>query len=226
MTLGTVHHGFTCRITPRSAKSSFNGLTGLLARVIHILMKNCALAKSRISGEVVKSSSQSSEAIKADLGRRFRLCCLTPKPACPLMWAHYGDKHRGICLEFDALQQDLCSAIRVQYRDTYPAFPLDDGSDISPFYTKAAEWQYEEEYRLIAEEEGTAFQKQTLKTLNGFYQLQPNALKSVIVGALAPPAVRAKIKDMVARTAPHVLVRQAKCLPDRYQLAIEPPVAA
>jgi hypothetical protein len=42
--------------------------------------------------------AQTSEAVYADLGRRFRLCCLTTKPACPLMWAHYGDRHRGICL--------------------------------------------------------------------------------------------------------------------------------
>jgi hypothetical protein len=28
-------------------------------------------------------------------------------------------------LEFDVLQEDLCSAIRVQYRDTYQVFPLE-----------------------------------------------------------------------------------------------------
>ena len=82
------------------------------------------------------------------------------------MWAHYGDKHRGICLEFDVWQPNLSSAIRVQYRETYPTFPLDDGTDISPFYTKSAEWAYEEEYRLIAQEKEHAFGLETLITEN------------------------------------------------------------
>ena len=168
--------------------------------------------------------AQTSEAIYADLGRRFRLCCFTTKPACPLMWAHYGDRHRGICLEFDAWREDLRSAIKVQYRESYPLFLLDDGNDISPFYTKSADWRYEDEYRLISEEEGTAFHKETLKTCDGFYQLPRNALMSVIIGALAPAEVRARIAGMVARIAPHLIVRQATCLSDRYRLAIEPPI--
>ncbi len=167
---------------------------------------------------------ETSRLIKADMDRRYRVYCLTTKPACPLMWAHYGDKHHGICLEFDATQKDLCAAIKVQYRETYPTFPLNDGEDISPFYTKSADWEYEDEYRLISEEEGTAFDKDTLKTRNGFCHISEDALKSVIVGSLAPPKVRAKIKEMVARIAPAVVVRQATCLPDRYQLRIDPPV--
>jgi hypothetical protein len=103
-------------------------------------------------------------------------------------------------------------------------FHLDDGDDISPFYTKSADWHYEDEYRLISEEEDTAFQKETLKTRNGFYQLPKNALKSVIIGALAPAEVRERISGMVAHLSPHVVVRQVTCLSDRYQLAIEPPI--
>jgi hypothetical protein len=30
-----------------------------------------------------------------------RLYCLTPEPCSTLMWSHYADNHRGICLEFD-----------------------------------------------------------------------------------------------------------------------------
>jgi DUF2971 family protein len=34
------------------------------------------------------------------IGHR-RLYCLTPDPCSTLMWSHYADNHRGICLEFD-----------------------------------------------------------------------------------------------------------------------------
>jgi hypothetical protein len=168
---------------------------------------------------------QCSEAINADLGKRYRVCCLTTKPACPLMWAHYGDRHHGICLEFDVWQQDLCSAIKVQYRETYPMFPLDDGTDISPYYTKSAEWAYEDEYRLIAQERDFAFDFDTLITENGFYRGPKSAIKSVIIGALASAHDRVAIEKLVDRIAPDVAVRHAKVLPDRYQLAIDPPLS-
>src|SRR5262245_50461147 len=33
------------------------------------------------------------------MDRRYRLYCLSTKPDCPLMWGHYADHHRGVCLE-------------------------------------------------------------------------------------------------------------------------------
>jgi hypothetical protein len=180
----------------------------------------------RTSPEKLRKSIQDvSERIGADMGRRYRVYCLRTKPACPLMWAHYADKHHGICLELDVWKQDLVSAIKVQYRETYPTFLLDEPNDISPFYTKSAEWQYEDEYRLISEEEDTALSGRTLKTRDGFYMLPKDALKSVIVGSLATDAVRGQIKSLVDQINPDVVVRQARCMPDRYQLAIHPPVS-
>ena len=179
----------------------------------------------RTSPEKLRKSIQGvSELIRADMERRYRIYCLTTKAACPLMWAHYADKHHGICLELDVWKQDLVSAIKVQYRETYPTFSLGEHDDLSPFYTKSAEWQYEDEYRLISEEEGTAFSDGTLKTRDGFYMLPKDALKSVIIGALATDTVRKQIRSLVDRISPEVVVRQARCMPDRYQLAIEPPL--
>src|SRR5579864_9235932 len=62
----------------------------------------------RRDGEKLRSIiAQVSQAVYADLAPRFRLCCFTTKPACPLMWAHYGDRHQCICLEFDAMKRDI-----------------------------------------------------------------------------------------------------------------------
>lgn len=165
-----------------------------------------------------------SKSMCAAMARQYRICSLTTKPACPLMWAHYGDKHRGICLEFDVWKEDLCSAIKVQYRETYPMYSVLEDDDISPFYIKSAEWAYEDEYRLVAEEEGTAFRTETLKTRNHMYSLPKGSLKSVIVGASAAGTTRERIEALVSQIAPDVIVRQATCFPDRYQLAITPPL--
>ncbi len=60
-------------------------------------------------------------------GRR-RLYCLTPHPNSLLMWAHYGDRHHGICLEFDT-SRELGRAYKVIYADEMPLIGADRAID-------------------------------------------------------------------------------------------------
>jgi hypothetical protein len=76
--------------------------------------------------------------IWAQMDRRYRMYCLSTKPDCPLMWGHYADHHRGVCLEFNG-KTDFGSAIQVNYNAEYPQYSLDDGTDISPFHSKSAD---------------------------------------------------------------------------------------
>jgi hypothetical protein len=50
---------------------------------------------------------------------------------------------------------------------------LDNDDDISIFYTKSADWRYEEEYRWIAEEDVLAFHPETMKTHEGSIRSRP-----------------------------------------------------
>jgi hypothetical protein len=45
-----------------------------------------------------------------------------------LMWSHYADGHRGLCLEFAVRQGKLsgCDLIEVQYESQYPPFTVYD----------------------------------------------------------------------------------------------------
>ena len=158
------------------------------------------------------------------MDERYRVYCLTRRPASPLMWAHYADHHRGICLEINVRQPDLCAAIQVQYRETYPSFRLDADRDLSPFYTKSSDWQYEDEYRLIAEEEDRAFSDRTLKTRNQFYKLPSGSLISIIIGVHAPDETRRTIRSIVDRSGKNLSIRQAARAPDRYEILIDPPI--
>jgi Protein of unknown function (DUF2971) len=57
---------------------------------------------------------------------------LTAKPDDLLMWGHYADSHRGVCLEFDSSLLPFNLARRVQYVEERPIFrPFDaDRSDL------------------------------------------------------------------------------------------------
>ena len=41
-----------------------------------------------------------SHAMQEQIGLQYRVYCLSAKGDLPLVWAHYADCHRGVCLEF------------------------------------------------------------------------------------------------------------------------------
>jgi hypothetical protein len=69
-----------------------------------------------------------------------------------LMWAHYADKHKGLCFEFDgsANCKFFGEAQPVEYRD-FTAVPLGDSMKIMEriILTKSKHWSYEREYRIV-----------------------------------------------------------------------------
>ncbi len=88
-----------------------------------------------------------------------KILCLSANHKNILMWSHYADGHKGLCIEFD-LQKDpllFSSVHKVQYRSAFPtgnnildnteAGILKCGTDA--LLTKALGWVYEEEFRVI-----------------------------------------------------------------------------
>lgn len=80
-----------------------------------------------------------------------------------LMWSHYADYHKGFCIEFSRLPNNLLGNFEVtqpvNYYCDYPEVdPLDlDGNiDHSIFkkmlFSKAKDWAYEKEWRLTYDE--------------------------------------------------------------------------
>lgn len=92
-----------------------------------------------------------------------RVLCLSSKWNSPLMWSHYADEHRGICIEYDTDQHDCWSLKPVRYdqprgiKSSDLAEWLVAGSKTAEeqiretyFYRKAREWDYEKEWRDLA----------------------------------------------------------------------------
>jgi len=69
----------------------------------------------------------------------------------PLLWAHYADKHRGICLGFDVARADKISK-EVEYVEKRLPCPEPDDLDKEDaqqfLFTKFADWKHEEEVRV------------------------------------------------------------------------------
>jgi hypothetical protein len=184
------------------------------ARIRHYLEN-----PSRLRADMLDASKE----MWAQMDRRYRIYCLSARPDAQLMWGHYSDHHRGVCLEFDVETPDFSSAIQINYSAAYPMFSLADDDDISPFHSKSSDWAYEEEYRLIAQEESAALCSGTLMTHDdGLFEFSENALVSVIIGAEASTLASDHITELCRASG--VLVRKAARVPHRYELTFDPPL--
>lgn len=89
------------------------------------------------------------------------LLSLAKRYDCPLMWSHYGDQHRGLCLGYSVPEASRSQLNRMNYggRRVVPASQIaamlqgDDAArravDEAVLLRKARDWQYEKEWRLL-----------------------------------------------------------------------------
>jgi Protein of unknown function (DUF2971) len=152
---------------------------------------------------------------------RWRVYCLTPHPDSVLMWAHYAEKHQGVCLEFESRTKQVGNAYRVVYQDTLPVIGPDDFDTIEKIFdavllTKSREWSYEDEYRILARDED-ADASFSLRTSKDYLELLPGTLTGIIAGCKADVDA---IKETMVQTGCNIPLKLAMRIPNRYQLDI------
>jgi hypothetical protein len=83
---------------------------------------------------------------KNDMALRFGMLCLSETWRNPLLWSHYADRHRGICLGFDVQDAFVKKVTYVNERiELHP--PLSEETMQCLLFTKYAGWNYEQEWR-------------------------------------------------------------------------------
>jgi len=83
---------------------------------------------------------------KKEMSERFGLICFCKQWHNPLLWSHYADKHRGMCLGFDVDDRALIPVNYVNDRSALK-MPLTKESADELLFTKYLDWKYKEELR-------------------------------------------------------------------------------
>ncbi|HXM22427.1 MAG TPA: DUF2971 domain-containing protein [Terriglobales bacterium] len=88
-------------------------------------------------------------ATRDELATRRGILCFSADWKDPVIWAHYSDKHRGLCLGFE-IPDEQCRRVKyVPKRLPFPAGPvLGDAETL--LFTKFINWKYEQEIRVWA----------------------------------------------------------------------------
>jgi hypothetical protein len=132
-----------------------------------------------MSAESILNTSDTIQMLHAHvISESVGIYCVSSKKDDVLMWSHYADSHRGICLEFDGSSPLMKHAQEVIYSSSrVPLNPYDDNQDTmmtKALLTKSAQWSYEAEWRLCRYRGGP-----------GVVKFHPANLTGIIIGALA-----------------------------------------
>lgn len=159
-----------------------------------------ASGRANLANETLLAEAQANiEALIAKTG----IYSLSGKGDDVLMWSHYADCHRGICLRFKAASPFFGKAQPVIYQANRPALnPIKDtpveAAD-KALLTKADFWNYEAEYRIIDHRNGPG-----LRTFPGAL------LDAVILGIQISDLSRTRILEWASRRREPIEVQQAR----------------
>jgi len=85
------------------------------------------------------------------------IICMSTSWQEPLLWGHYADKHKGICLGFDVVKEDWKKVRYVKSRPTLQSLGVSTLLDMSDeqwetvSLTKFKAWSYEREFRRLVD---------------------------------------------------------------------------
>ncbi|SCZ75154.1 MULTISPECIES: DUF2971 domain-containing protein [unclassified Pseudomonas] len=152
----------------------------------------------------------------------LRCFCLTENELSTLMWAHYGDSYKGCMLGFqhiDELSTPFGAAEKVRYTNEAPIigsavdFLLYGPSSeqkketrLAIYHTKAKDWEYEKEWRVIHKVNPGG---DTLYTDFKFY---PGELKSITFGLRLSPEIKAEILKLISYQYAHCELYQLEMI--------------
>lgn len=147
--------------------------------------------------------------IQEELLRRYEtgILSLGRRYACPLMWSHYGDQHRGLCLGYSvpAGAEDVLH--QVHYggsREVLASQVLEmlNGSELAKravdeavFLRKASDWRYEREWRHLG--------------VRGLHD-SPFELEEVIFGLRCNASVKHAVRTALERRDSEVRLYQMR----------------
>jgi hypothetical protein len=153
---------------------------------------------------------------------RWGIICLTVFPCSTLMWSHYSDHHRGICLEFRVRGTFFGAAVKIIYRSEYPKMLIGDGFMNQMFAVKAKEWEKEAEYRLVCPLSAeTTESKESLLVMKDGYLSIGNCLHGVIMGCDISKEAEEAVRAVVKQHGPNIRLKRVVRVEHNYLLRLE-----
>lgn len=96
--------------------------------------------------------------VKDELHKNRGILCFSDRWSSPVMWSHYAEKHRGLCLEFEIPDAHLTkvhysfSRLKSELVHLFDSDPrVAEKAMLACLATKFSHWRYEREWRAFVE---------------------------------------------------------------------------
>lgn len=191
----------------------------------------------RMAGKLLpRNSFPGMERLFASIG----VSCFSETKDNLLMWSHYADEHKGVCIGFDTKIHFFEGAWKVAYQDEYPVItrPSDNPNTLlkKAILTKSSCWAYEQEWRVtrrtMSSEEQVRAQVQYghIKNIQlfteqhgpGLYPFPQEAIVEVLLGARMSPPVRQEVCAWIEESGLKAPVFEARRHTSRFGLEFHP----
>ena len=139
-----------------------------------------------------------------ELRNTMGVSCLSESDNSLLMWAHYANNHRGMCVEYDllginsALKFTAVPVIYSQERACFNFIKLESMQNeamslfIHSLTSKSLEWSYEKEWRIIRDQESCGNQWDTNRKGALLEMIRPS---SIILGCAAEQEFEKEVRE-------------------------------
>ncbi|MEI0610070.1 DUF2971 domain-containing protein [Brachyspira pilosicoli] len=156
--------------TPKKRKKSEKNIKKLIEELI--CYKNITFKDPHTFNDPIDPPTKilKKDNILNNITHNFRIACFTTDPYNILMWAHYANKHKGICIAYDikeilndfdiafkkviyntkiTLDEDKEIDNLFNMQNMLKIYSTDSMYPLDLFFTKHELWKYENEYKLI-----------------------------------------------------------------------------
>lgn len=184
----------------------------------------------RVGSQVWKqlngSVNQQIKTFQADyegLRTKMGIACLSEADNSLLMWAHYANNHRGMCVEYELLEFNSrlgFSPVPIIYSDervsvhNFETLERDiQGKFIESLTSKSADWSYEREWRIIREDSACGDKWDVEKKGALLDAIRP---KSVTLGCMATSEFEKEVREYCEASKINLFKMHKN--PERYSL--------
>ncbi len=176
----------------------------------------------------VESYRETAKSYLSRIERNSRIICFCERSDSPLLWSHYANSYKGACLHFfgKAFSSHLGQIGYVNYTPHRPTFPLSLALSLASkphlkssklrkieadrmyFFSKAIDWSYENEMRIVYDITSTKHIK-----------IQKDGLAAIILGPRMTEEDQTKLREMVRKSPlAHVPIKLANLSTNSYSV--------
>lgn len=134
--------------------------------------------------------------------RSLGVLSLAARWNCPLMWSHYAEEHRGLCIEYDTTDHHCKNLAPINYSTSggikvsaIHEWVIGESGDAkfairdTFFYSKAAQWRYEKEWRDVVSSPGATDRPITISAVH-FGMCCDTSVRTSVVNLLLGKPIR------------------------------------